>query len=135
MHTQQSAATKASTPESTLANTPRITTGKAVARRFGSPSSSAAGREEVKSGMTNFLHWRKMTWALLLWCAVAATWLLAGDSSAALVGIVWLAGTVGLCFFWFMTQPLFRQGQAFRDGFFVRPGRGRWRVVNLHRTF
>jgi hypothetical protein len=42
---------------------------------------------------------------------------------------------VGLCFFWFMTQPLFRQGQAFRDGFFVRPGRGRWRVVNLHRTF
>jgi hypothetical protein len=85
--------------------------------------------------MTNFLHWRKMTWALLLWSATMVTWLLAGNSSAALVGILWLLGAVGLCFFWFMTQPLFRQGQGLRNGFFVRPSRGSWRLVNLHRTF
>jgi hypothetical protein len=85
--------------------------------------------------MTNFLHWRKMTWALLLWSATMVTWLLASDSGAALVGFLWLVGTAGLCFVWFMTQPLFRQGQGLRDGFFVRPGRGSWRLVNRHRTF
>jgi hypothetical protein len=85
--------------------------------------------------MTNFLHWRKMTWALLLWSATMVTWLLASDSGAALVGFLWLVGTAGLCFVWFMTQLLFRQGQGLRDGFFVRPGRGSWRLVNRHRTF
>ena len=85
--------------------------------------------------MTNFLHWRKTTWALVLWSAAAVIWLLAGNSGAVLVGFLWLVGTVGLGYVWFMTQPLFRRGRGFGDGFFVRPGRGRWRVVNLHRTF
>jgi hypothetical protein len=85
--------------------------------------------------MTNFLRWRKMTWAFLVWCAALATWLVVGDTGAAVVGFLWLVGTVGIGYVWFMTQPLFRQGRGVRDGFFVRPGRGRWRVVNLHRTF
>jgi hypothetical protein len=84
--------------------------------------------------MKNFLHWRKMTWVLLLWSAAATAWLLAADSGAALVGFLWLLGATGLGVVWFMTQPLFRQGQGLRNGFFVRPGRGRWRLVNLHRT-
>jgi hypothetical protein len=85
--------------------------------------------------MTNFLHWRKMTWALLLWSVVMATWLLAGDSGAALVGLLWLVGAAGLGCLWFITQPLFRQGRGFRESFFVMPGRGKWRVVDLHRSF
>ena len=50
--------------------------------------------------MTNFLHWRKMTWILLLWSAAAVTWLLVADSGAAVVGLLWLLGTLGLGFVW-----------------------------------
>jgi hypothetical protein len=85
--------------------------------------------------MTKFLSWRKMTWALLLWPAAMVTWLLVGGVGAALVGVILLVGTAFLGFLWFMTQPLFRQGRGIRNGFFVRPGSGSWRVVNLHRNF
>ena len=84
--------------------------------------------------MKNFVHWRKMTWALVLWTAAAVTWWLAGDPGAALAGFLWLLGSAALAVVWFMTQPPFRQGQGFRHGFFIRPGRGHWRLVNLHRT-
>ena len=46
--------------------------------------------------MTNFLHWRKMTWALVLWSAAIVTWLLARDPGAAGVGVLWFVGTAGL---------------------------------------
>jgi hypothetical protein len=85
--------------------------------------------------MTNFLHWRKTTWALALWNATVVIWLLAGNSGVGLIVFFWLLGTAGLGFVWFMTQPLFRQGMGLRNGFFVRPGRGHWHVVNLHRDF
>ena len=64
--------------------------------------------------MTNFLHWRKMTWILLLWSAAAVTWLLVADSGAAVVGLLWLLGMVGLGFVWFAYRPLFRQGRGLR---------------------
>jgi hypothetical protein len=83
--------------------------------------------------MTNFLHWRKMTWAIVLWSAAIVTWLLARDPGAAGV-VLGLVGTAGLGFVWFLTQPLFRKGRGLRHGFFVRPGRGHWRLVNLHRN-
>jgi hypothetical protein len=84
--------------------------------------------------MTKFLHWRKMTWALLLWSAAMVTWLVVGDSGAALVGVLWLGGAAGLGLLWFMTQPPFRTGRGLGNGFFVRPGPGHWRVLNLHRA-
>jgi hypothetical protein len=85
--------------------------------------------------MTNFLHWRKMTWALVFWSVAMATWLVVGSFSAQLVGLLWLVGAAGLGLLWFMTQPLVRQGRGFGHGFFVRPGPGHWRVLNLHRDF
>ena len=46
--------------------------------------------------MTNFLHWRKMTWAIVLWSAAMVTWLIAGGTGAAVVGFLWLVGMAGL---------------------------------------
>ena len=40
--------------------------------------------------MTNFLHWRKMTWALGLWSVVIATWLVAGSTNSIIVVALWL---------------------------------------------
>ncbi len=85
--------------------------------------------------MTNFLHWRKMTWVLLLWSAAAVLLLLVADSGAAVVGLLWLLGMVGIGFVWFAYRPLFRQGRGFGGGLFVMPGRGHWRLVNRHRAF
>jgi hypothetical protein len=85
--------------------------------------------------MTNFLQWRKMTWVLLLWSAAMVTWLLVAGPGAQLAGLLWLLGTAGLGFVWFASQPLFRQGRGLGDGFFVKPGRGNWRLVNRHRVF
>jgi hypothetical protein len=85
--------------------------------------------------MTNFLHWRKMTWILLIWSAAAVAWLLVGGSGMAAVGVLWLLGTVVLGFIWFASQPLFRQGRGLGNGFFVKPGPGQWRLVNRHRSF
>ena len=63
------------------------------------------------------------------------TWLLFAASGAQLVGLVWLLGAIGLVFLWFASQPLYRQGRGLGDGFFVMPGRGRWRLIDRHRTF
>jgi len=84
--------------------------------------------------MTNFLHWRKMTWALLAWSAAMTAWLVTGGVGLMGGGLLWFAGMSGLGLLWLATQPLFRQGRGFR-GFFVRPGPGQWRVANLHRAY
>jgi hypothetical protein len=84
--------------------------------------------------MTNYLHWRKMTWALLAWSAASTAWLLIGGMRPIGVAVLWFAGMSGLVLLWLLTQPLFRQGRGLR-GFFVRPGRGQWRVMNLHRAY
>jgi hypothetical protein len=85
--------------------------------------------------MSKFLHWRKMTWALVFWSAAMATWLVMGGLGVAIVVLVWLVGAAGMVLLWFMTQPLVRQGRGFGNGFFVRPGPGHWKVLNLHRVF
>ena len=46
--------------------------------------------------VTNFLHWRGMTWVLLLWGAYVATWMMVTDSGLTLAAVWWLAGMVGL---------------------------------------
>jgi hypothetical protein len=51
------------------------------------------------------------------------------------VGLVWLLGGIGLVFLWFASQPLYRQGRGLGGGFFVKPGRGRWRLIDRHRSF
>lgn len=84
--------------------------------------------------MTNFLHWRKMTWALPAWSAALTAWLLIGGMRPIGVAVLWFAGMSGLGLLWLVTQPLFRQGRGLR-GFFVRPGRGQWRIMNLHRPY
>ena len=81
--------------------------------------------------MTKFLHWRKMTWTFLVWSAVA--WPLVCGAGAALTGVVWFAGMIGLGLLWLATQPLFQQGRGHR-GMFFWPHRGQWRVANFHRT-
>jgi uncharacterized protein (DUF58 family) len=83
--------------------------------------------------MTNFLQWRKMTWALLLWSAAMTAWILIGSISATQVGVLWAAGMLLLGLLWLGTQPLFQQGRGL-SGVFVKPGKGHWRGLNLHRT-
>ena len=83
--------------------------------------------------MTNFLHWRKMTWALLAWGAALTAWILSGSTDATRVGALWVAGMIVLSLLWLATQPPFQQGRGLR-GIFVKPGWGHLHVVNLHRT-
>jgi hypothetical protein len=83
--------------------------------------------------MTNFLHWRKMTWAFVLWGGYVATWAVIAGSGPAIVTFWWLVGMTVLGSVWLATQPLFQRGRGL-TGFFVRPGWTNWRVVNLHRA-
>jgi hypothetical protein len=83
--------------------------------------------------MTKFLHWRKMTWALVLWSGYVATWTVITGSGPAIVTLWWLVGMTVLGSLWLATQPLFQQGRGL-NAFFVWPDRTDWRVVNLHRT-
>jgi hypothetical protein len=83
--------------------------------------------------MTNFLHWRKMTWALVLWSGYVATWAVITGSGPAIVTMWWLAGMTALGSLWLATQPLFQRGRGL-NGVFSWPGWTNWRVVNLHRT-
>ena len=63
--------------------------------------------------MTRFIHWRKMTWAIVLFAAGIAVWVL--SSGAATVAIVTgLVGAVLLSVIWFGTRPLWRQGHGMR---------------------
>ena len=84
--------------------------------------------------MTNFLHWRKMTWALALWSGYLPAWMALTASGLASAMLWWLAGIILLGSLWLATQPLFQRGRGL-DGVFVRPGWSQWRVVDLHRTY
>ena len=83
--------------------------------------------------MTNFLHWRKMTWTLVLWNGYIAMWAVVTGSGPAMIALWWLAGMTLLGALWLGTQPLVQQGRGLA-GVFLKPERGQWRVVNLHRT-
>ena len=62
--------------------------------------------------MTRFVHWRKMTWVLLIWTvAMAAVVLTFGP---AIAFFVWSLGFATLSVLWFMTRPLWRQGHGAR---------------------
>ena len=50
--------------------------------------------------MTNFLHWRKMTWTLVLWSAYIVVWAVITASGPAMIGFWWLAGMIVLAVFW-----------------------------------
>ena len=67
--------------------------------------------------MTNILHWRKMTWALVLWSVYIAIWTVVAGSGP----------------LWFATRPLFQQGRGL-NGPFIWPSWTHWRVVDLHRS-
>jgi hypothetical protein len=83
--------------------------------------------------MTNFVHWRKMTWGLVLWSGYVVAWMVIVSSGAAMAVLWWLVGMIVFGMLWLATQPPFQQGRGL-DGVFVRPGWTDWRVVNLHRT-
>src|SRR5215204_602394 len=61
--------------------------------------------------MTRFLHWRKMTWAILPWSVAATGWLIAGGAVVPSL-LMWSFGTVLLTLLWFITRPLWRHGHA-----------------------
>jgi hypothetical protein len=82
--------------------------------------------------VTNFLHWRKMTWALLLWSGYIATWATMTGSGPAIIIVWWLVGLVVFRSLWVVTRHPFRQGRLL-DGF-VWPDGTRWRVANHLRT-
>ena len=82
--------------------------------------------------MTNFLHWRKMTCALVLWSGYVVAWTVITGSGAALFTLWWLAGTIGCCSLWVATQPV-SPAPGF-DRLFVRLGWTSWRLANLPRS-
>ena len=83
--------------------------------------------------MTSFLHWRRMTWALVLWSGYVLTWAVITGTSPAFVTLWWLVGMSVFGALWLATQPLFQQGRGYR-GVFSWPGWTNWRVVDFHRT-
>ena len=64
--------------------------------------------------MTAFLHWRKATWVVLLWCAAMTVWPLVGSIGPVWAVVLWLAGMICLALFWLATQPLIREGRGIR---------------------
>jgi hypothetical protein len=76
--------------------------------------------------MTNFLHRRKLTLALVLWSGYVGTWAVLSDSGPAVVTFWWLAGTVFFGALWLGTQPLFQRDRGLPG--FVRPGWTTWRL-------
>jgi len=52
--------------------------------------------------MTRFLHWRKMTWAILLWSVAATGWLIAGGAVVPSL-LMWSFGSILLTLLWFIT--------------------------------
>lgn len=71
--------------------------------------------------MTRFFHWRKMTWAILLWSVAATGWLIAGGAVMTSF-LLWSFGTVLLALTWFQTRPLWRQGHGVRIRRLRSPG-------------
>ena len=84
--------------------------------------------------MTNFLHWRKMTWMLVLWSAYIVVWAMMTGAGPAMIALWWLAGMIVLGVFWLATQPPFQQGRGLA-GMFLKPAWGQWRFVSFHRTY
>ena len=62
--------------------------------------------------MSNFLRWRKMTWAFVLRSGHIATWAVIAGSGPAIVTLWWLAGMTVLGSLWLATQPLFQKGRG-----------------------
>ena len=83
--------------------------------------------------MTNFLGWRKATWAVVLWTVAMAVWVVSGAAGVVILLAIWVAGLVALTMVWTMSRPMSHVGRGVQDGFFVWPGRGHWRLLNLHR--
>ena len=59
--------------------------------------------------MTNFLHWRRMSWVLVLWSGYVATWAVLTGPGPAVVTLWWLLGMSMFGALRLVTQPLFRQ--------------------------
>ena len=82
--------------------------------------------------MTNFLHWRKMTWVVVLWSGYLATWAVITGSGVTILAVWWLVGLVVFRSLWFAKQPLFGQRRCL-DGL-VRPGWTHRRVIDVNST-
>jgi hypothetical protein len=63
--------------------------------------------------MTRFLHWRKMTWAILLGSVAMAAWIISGGPVVT-IAFLWAFGLVFLGLIWFLSRPLWRQGHGVR---------------------
>ena len=63
--------------------------------------------------MTRFLHWRKMTWVILLWGVAMTAWLIVSGAVVPSL-LMWSFGTVLLTLLWFLTRPLWRHGHGLR---------------------
>jgi uncharacterized protein (DUF58 family) len=62
--------------------------------------------------MTRFLHWRKMTWAILLWNVAMVVLVVSGG--LVLAFLVWTLGLIALSSIWFGSRPLWRVGHGAR---------------------
>lgn len=55
--------------------------------------------------MTDFVHRRTLTWAIVLWSGYVGTWAVITDSGRANVTLWWLAGTIFCGALWLGVQP------------------------------
>ena len=82
--------------------------------------------------MTDFLHWRRMRWGLVLWAGYVALWMVIVGSGVAIAVFWWLTGVVVFGSLWLATQPRFRRGCSM-GGAVVRAGWTSWRLRDVHR--
>jgi hypothetical protein len=61
--------------------------------------------------MTKFLHWRKMTWAIVFWSVAMIVWVIAGGA-VVMSALLWSFVAVSLSLIWFMSRPLWSQGHG-----------------------
>jgi hypothetical protein len=62
--------------------------------------------------MKRFLYWRKMTWAIVLWCAAMVVLLVSGGF--VLTFLVGSLGLIALSAIWYGSRPLWRVGHGAR---------------------
>jgi hypothetical protein len=60
--------------------------------------------------MSKALHWRKITWALVLWSAYVVAWTVITGTGPTLFTLWWLAGAIVLFGSFRLATPLFRPG-------------------------